>query len=44
MINAEIRLVILFAAKYAEALDSQQKLDQQLTVPQIINSYYQIQT
>ena len=35
MINAEIRLIILFAAKDGEALYSQQKQDQELTVAQI---------
>ena len=38
MVNIEIRLVILFAAKDGEALYSQQKQDQQLTVAQIMNS------
>ena len=32
MINAEIRLIIFFAAKGGEALYSQQKQDQELTV------------
>ena len=44
MVNTEIRLIILFAAKDGEALYSQQKQDQELTVAQIMNSYYQIQT
>ena len=44
MVNTEIRLIIFFAAKYQEALYSQQKHDQELTVAQIMNSYYQIQT
>ena len=38
MVNTEIRLIILFAAKVEEALYSQQKQDQELTVAQIMNS------
>ena len=38
MVNTEIRLTIFFAAKDGEALDSQQKQDQGLTVAQITNS------
>ena len=38
MINTEIRLIILFAAKDGEALISQQKQDGELTVAQIMNS------
>ena len=38
IIKTEIRLSILFAAKDGEALYSQQKQDQGLTVVQIINS------
>ena len=38
MIKTEIRLIIFFAAKDGEALDSQQKQDQELTVAQIMNS------
>ena len=38
MVNTEIRLIIFFAAKDKEALYSQQKLDQELTVAQIMNS------
>ena len=34
MINTEIRLIIFFAAKDGEALYSQQKQDQELTVAQ----------
>ena len=34
----EIRLIIFFAAKDGEALYSQQKQDQELTVAQILNS------
>ena len=44
MVNTEIRLIIFFAAKDGEALYSQQKQDQELTVPQIMNSYCQIKT
>ena len=36
--NTEIRLMISFAAKDGEALYSQQKQDQELTVAQIMNS------
>ena len=38
MVKTEIRLVIFFAAKDGEALYSQQKQDQELTVAQIMNS------
>ena len=38
MVNTEIRLIIFFAAKDGEALYSQQKQDQELTVAQIIKS------
>ena len=38
MVSTEIRLIIFFVAKNGEALDSQQKQDQGLTVAQIINS------
>ena len=44
MVNTEIRLIIFFATKDGEALYSQQKQDQELTVAQIMNSYCQIQT
>ena len=44
MVNIEIRLIIMFAAKDGEALYSQQKQDQELTVAQIMNSLHQIQT
>ena len=37
MVNTEIRLTIFFAAKDGEALCSQQKQDQELTVAQIKN-------
>ena len=38
MINTEIRLITFFAAKDGEALYSQQKQDEELTVAQIMNS------
>ena len=38
MVNIEIRLIIFFAAKDGEALNSQQKQDWELTVAQIMNS------
>ena len=38
MANTEIRLIIFFAAKGGEALYSQQKQDQELTVAQIMSS------
>ena len=38
MLNPEIRLIIVFAAKDGEALYSQQKQDRELTVAQIMNS------
>ena len=38
MVNTEIRLIIFFAAKDGEALYSQQKQDQELTVAPIMNS------
>ena len=38
MVNTENRLIILFAAKDGEALYSQQKKDEELTVTQIMNS------
>ena len=37
MVNAEIKLIIFFAAKDGEALYSQQKQDWELNVAQIIN-------
>ena len=37
MVNTEIRLFVFFAAKDGEALYSQQKQDQELTVAQIMN-------
>ena len=38
MVNIEIRMIIFFAAKHGEALYSQQKQDQELTVGQTMNS------
>ena len=38
LVNTEIRLIIFFAAKDGEALYSQQKQDQKLTVAQIMKS------
>ena len=38
MVNTEIRLIVFFTAKDGEALYSQQKQDQELTVAQIMNS------
>ena len=38
IVNTEIRLIILFAAKDGEALYSQEKQDRELTVAQITNS------
>ena len=38
MVNTKIRLIIFFTAKGGEALYSQQKQDQELTVAQIMNS------
>ena len=38
MVNTEIRLIIFFAAKDGEALNSQQKQEQELTVAQIMKS------
>ena len=38
IVNTEIRLIIFFAAKDGEALYSQQKQDQELTVAQVMNS------
>ena len=38
MVNTEIRLITLFAAKDGEAVYSQQKQDRELTVAQIMNS------
>ena len=38
MVNSKIRLIIFFAAKDGEALYSQQKQDQELTMAQIMSS------
>ena len=38
MVDTEIRLIIFFAAKDGEALYSQKKQDQELTVAQTMNS------
>ena len=38
LVNTKIRLIIFFAAKDGEALYSQEKQDQELTVAQIMNS------
>ena len=40
MVNTEIRLILFYAAKDGEALYRQQKQDQELTVAQIMNSFY----
>ena len=39
IVNTKIKLIIFFAAKDGEALYSQQKQNQELTVPQIMNSF-----
>ena len=41
MVDTEIRLIILFAAKDGEALYSQQKQDWELTVAQIMSPLLQ---
>ena len=41
MVNIEIRLIIFFAAEDGEAVYSQQKQNQELTVAQIISSLLQ---
>ena len=41
MVNTKIRSIIFFAAKDGEALHSQQKQDQELTVAQIMSSLTQ---
>ena len=41
MVDTEIRLTIFFAAKDGEALYSQQKQDQELTVAQIMSPLLQ---
>ena len=37
MVNIKVKLIIVFVAKDGEALYSQQKQDQELTVAQIMN-------
>ena len=41
MVSSKIRLIIFFVANDGEALYSQQKQDQELTVAQIMNSLLQ---
>ena len=41
MVNTKIRLIIFFAAKDGEAVDSQQKQDRELTVAQFMRSSVQ---
>ena len=41
MVNTEMKLIIFFAAKNGEALCSQQKQDQKLTLAQIMSSLLQ---
>ena len=41
MVNTEIRLIRFFAAEYGEALYSQQKQDQELSMAEIMNSLLQ---
>ena len=41
MVNIEIKLIMFFAAEDGEALYSQQKQDQELTVAKIMNSLLQ---
>ena len=43
MVNTEIRWIVFFVDKDGDALYSQQKQDQELTVAQIMNSYCQTQ-
>ena len=38
MVNTEVKLIIFFAANDGEALYSQQKQDQEVTVAQMMNS------
>ena len=44
MVNTKIKLIIFFAAKDGEALYSQQKQDQELTVAQTITLLVGMQT
>ena len=41
MVNTEIRLIIFFAAKDGEAVYSEQKQNQEMTVAQIMNALLQ---
>ena len=41
MVNTEIKLIICFSAKDGEALYSQHKQDQELTVAQVMKSLLQ---
>ena len=41
MVNTEIRLIIFFSAEDEEALHSQQKQDQELTMGEIMSSLLQ---
>jgi len=41
MVNTKIKLIIFFAAEDGEAVYSQQKQDQELTLAQIMNSLLQ---
>ena len=41
MVNTEITLIILFAAEDEEALESQQKQNQELTMAHIMNYLFQ---
>ena len=42
MVNTEIRLIIFFAAKDGEAVYSQQKQDQEVTVAQIMIAKFRL--
>ena len=44
MASTEIKLIIFFVAEDEEAVHNQQKQDLELTVAQIMNSFYKIQT
>ena len=44
MVNTDIRMIIFIAAKDAEALSSQQRLDWELTGLRSWTPYFQIQT
>ena len=43
MVNTEIKLITFFVAEDGEALYSQQKQDQELTMAQIIRSHSKVQ-